>query len=186
MKMYRKNNQKKRMVLLCLLCLAGILACGCKAGDGSADSAAGGTASGGSDNGAGNTASEKGTNRRAKGQEDKDAMPKGGTEPDLEGEVKELKENEFTAIAHKTWDAEDGSVCVSPVSDNDADFEKVLVSFDEDTDVSIRTIYDGGERYEDAKAEAKDLKEGVSVNVWGKRSGEVINAEAIQIIKVVF
>ena len=86
MKMYRKNNQKKRMVLLCLLCLAGILACGCKAGDGSADSAAGGTASGGSDNGAGNTASEKGTNRRAKGQEDKDAMPKGGTEPDLEGQ----------------------------------------------------------------------------------------------------
>lgn len=41
-------------------------------------------------------------------------------------------------------------------------------------------------KYEDEEASAKDLAEGISVEVWGEKSGDTLNVKAIRIIKVVF
>lgn len=74
----------------------------------------------------------------------------------------------------------------APDSEDDPDFETAVVTYDENTAFSIRTIYDGGERYEDSEATEKDLAEDVSINVWREESGGKIRAETIQIINVVF
>lgn len=109
--------------------------------------------------------------------------------PSLEGQVKELGDKEFTAIAAKVEGDENSSISMAmpaPGSEDDSDYETAVVTYDENTAFSIRTIYDGGERYEDSEATEKDLAEDVSINVWGEESGGKIKAETIRIINVVF
>lgn len=123
-------------------------------------------------------------NQSTEEQKGKEEQPK--EDPVLEGEIKELNEKGFVAVKHKTWETEDGEISVGPGTDDDSDFEKLSVSYDDDTAFFVRTIYDGGERFEDEEAEAKDLVQGMSVNVWGKESDGEMKAETISIVKVVF
>lgn len=122
----------------------------------------------------------------AGGSTDKEAAPKG--DPDLSGEIKELNSQGFTAIENKTKEGENGGdVMVGPGQGaDDSDFNKISVTYDESTTFSIRTIYDGGASYKDAKAGAEDLTEGISVEVWGKKSKDTLKAKTVRIIKVVF
>lgn len=179
---------KKWKTLAGLLCLVCLLACGCGDDKGSGAKAPDRTENPGEPDTAGGTkepdAAGKPEEQGAAGQEDGGETPEG--EPVLEGSVKELKENGFVVTENKSWKEGDGEVSVGPGSGDDSEFEKFSVVFDEDTVFSVRTIYDGGERYEDAKAGAEDLSEGSSVNVWGEKSGDTVKADAVQLIKVVF
>lgn len=161
---------KKWMTFAGLLCLVCLLTCGC------GDEKGGGAETPGQ--------TENPREPDAAGQEDGGEAPEG--EPVLEGSVKELKENGFVVTENKSWKEEDGEVSVGPGSGDDSEFDKFSVVFDEDTVFSLRTIYDGGERYEDEKAGAEDLSEGLSVNIWGEKAGGTVKAKEVQILKVVF
>ncbi len=200
---------KKWMTFAGLLCLVCLLTCGCGDEKGGGAETSGQTENPGEPDVAGGTeepdtarkSKEPDTARKSKepdtagnpgepkepdaaGQEDKGEAPEG--EPVLEGSVKELKENGFVVTENKSWKEEDGEVSVGPGSGDDSEFDKFSVVFDEDTVFSLRTIYDGGERYEDEKAGAEDLSEGLSVNIWGEKAGGTVKAKAVQILKVVF
>lgn len=175
------KRMKKWMLLAGIFCMVSLCTYGCGDGKKSADSSQS------------EDLKEDEDDDTVEPQDEKDpaeASPEG--EPSLYGEIKELGGKEFTVVESKTWEEEDGStVAVSPGSGDDSDFNKVRVSYDENTVFTLRTIYDGGERYEDAKASENDLSEGVSVNVWcdslySEESGGAVYAEEIQIVKVVF
>ena len=103
---------------------------------------------------------------------------------DLVGEIKEMGDGQFTVVESIAEEAEGGGqIMAAPAPDaDDSDFEKVVVTYDENTDIYIRTIYDNGARYEDTDAGADDLKKGVSVNIWGVREGDGnLQADQIQI-----
>lgn len=197
---------KKWMTFAGLLCLVCLLTCGCGDEKGGGAETPGQTENPGEPDTAGRT-EEPDTARKSKepdtagnpgepdaagkpeeqdtaGQEDKGEAPEG--EPVLEGSVKELKENGFVVTENKSWKEGDGEVSVGPGSGDDSEFDKFSVVFDEDTVFSLRTIYDGGERYEDEKAGAEDLSEGLSVNIWGEKTGDTVKAKEVQILKVVF
>ena len=71
-------------------------------------------------------------------------------EPNLSGTIKEVDGTQFTVVEDKTEKTEDGDIMIAPAAGgDDADFAKVLMVCDKDTIFYTRTIYDGGERYED-------------------------------------
>lgn len=103
---------------------------------------------------------------------------------DLVGEIKEMEDGQFTVVKSITEEVEDGGqIMAAPAPDaDDSDIEKVVVTYDENTDIYIRTIYDNGARYEDTDAGIDDLKKGVLVNIWGVREGDGnLQADQIQI-----
>lgn len=107
---------------------------------------------------------------------------------DLMGEIRELEDGQFTVVVIQTEDIGDGMVMASPASGgDDSDFAHATVTYDENTDIYIRTIYDGGARYEDADGSAEDLTRDDTVDVWGTYSsdGTTIHADQIQINRVV-
>lgn len=115
------------------------------------------------------------------------ASRKEGNE-DLMGEVRELEDGQFTVVVIQTEDIGDGMVMVGPASGgDDSDFAHATVTYDENTDIYIRTIYDGGARYEDADGSAEDLTRDDTVDVWGTygSDGTTIHADQIQINRVV-
>ncbi len=107
---------------------------------------------------------------------------------DLTGEIRELEDGQFTVVVIQTEDIGDGMVMVGPASGgDDSDFAHATVTYDENTDIYIRTIYDGGARYEDADGSAEDLTRDDTVDVWGTygSDGTTIHADQIQINRVV-
>lgn len=113
-----------------------------------------------------------------------DTSRKNGNE-DLIGDIKELSDGQFTVVAAVSEDMENGSsIMVSPGPDgDDSDFDHVTVTYDEDTDIYIRTIYDNGVRYEDKDASAADLSKDAMVLVWGTYGDgqKTIHADQIEI-----
>ena len=111
------------------------------------------------------------------------------SEEDLTGDILELGEMQFTVVKLVSEDMEDGSATlIAPAEGADgSDFDQVTVLYDENTRFRLRTIYDGGARYEDSEASPKDLKAEAMVLVWGtyEENGETIRAEQIQIETVV-
>lgn len=169
-----KRYVKKWMLLLSLICVMSFMLSGCGGGENREDPA-----------------------KDAKPVEDnedsaKDIKPEENVpdeNPSLEGQVKALGDKEFTVIAAKVEGDENSGMSMAmpaPDSEDDPDFKTAVVTYDENTAFSIRTIYDGGERYEDSEATEKDLAKDVSINVWGEESGGKIRAGAIQIIRVIF
>lgn len=108
------------------------------------------------------------------------------TEPDLEGDIKELKKGQITVIESMTQEDEGGGeVKIAPASgSDDSEFNKVTVTYDENTRFAVRTIYDGGARSELSKASAEDLEERQMIQVWGSFSEGVWEATQICVIKV--
>ena len=96
--------------------------------------------------------------------------------PNLEGSIKELQEGQFTVVEAITEKAENG---------DDSEFNKVTVTYDENTIVAIQTIKNGGDSYEMSEATADFLSEGHMVKVWGTPSSNGLKATWICIVMVV-
>ena len=74
---------------------------------------------------------------------------------------------------------------VSPGNGDDSEFNKVTVTYDENTIVAIQTIKNGGDSYEMSEATADFLSEGHMVKVWVTPSSNGLKATWICIVMVV-
>lgn len=105
--------------------------------------------------------------------------------PILEGDIKELKDGQLTVVEAITEKSDNGGdIVVSPGSGDDSEFNKIAVTYDENTLFAIQTIYDGGARSEMSAATAADLASGQFIQVWGSSSGSGLKATQICIVKV--
>lgn len=105
--------------------------------------------------------------------------------PSLEGDIKELKDGQLTVVEAITEKSDNGGdIVVSPGSGDDSEFNKIAVTYDENTLFAIQTIYDGGARSEMSAATAADLASGQFIQVWGSSSGSGLKATQICIVKV--
>ncbi len=105
--------------------------------------------------------------------------------PNLEGDIKELKDGQLTVVEAITAKSDNGGdIIVVPGSEDDSEFNKIAVTYDENTLFAIQTIYDGGARSEMSEATAADLASGQFIQVWGSSSGSGLKATQICIVKV--
>lgn len=105
---------------------------------------------------------------------------------DFLGVVWKLDEDSFWIVEMEVEILEDGSlVGGSPSSDAEVpDSELIQVVFDENTRFYIRTIYNGGESYEDSEAGISELGEKDSVDLKGSFLNDVFHATEVRINKV--
>ncbi len=105
--------------------------------------------------------------------------------PNLEGDIKELKDGQLTVVEAITAKSDNGGdIIVVPGSEDDSEFSKIAVTYDENTLFAIQTIYDGGAKAEMSEATAADLASGQFIKVWGSSSGSGLKATQICIVKV--
>ena len=137
--------------------------------------------------------SSQGTDSTQKEQPEAQSQSMSGTSaewvdstPNLEGDIKELKDGQLTVVEAITEKSDNGGdIIVSPSSSgDDSEFNKIEVTYDENTLFAIQTIYDGGARSEMSTATAADLASGQFIRVWGSPSGSGLKATQICIVKV--
>ena len=136
--------------------------------------------------------SSQGTDSAQKEQPEAQSQSTSGTSaewvdstPSLEGDIKELKDGQLTVVEAITAKSDNGGdIIVVPGSEDDSEFNKIAVTYDENTLFAIQTIYDGGARSEMSAATAADLASGQFIRVWGSPSGSGLKATQICIVKV--
>ena len=136
--------------------------------------------------------SSQGTDSTQKEQPEAQSQSTSGTSaewvdstPNLEGDIKELKDGQLTVVEAITEKSDNGGdIIVVPGSEDDSEFNKIAVTYDENTLFAIKTIYDGGARFEMSAATAADLASGQFIQVWGSSSGSGLKATQICIVKV--
>ena len=136
--------------------------------------------------------SSQGTDSTQKEQPEAQSQSTSGTSaewvdstPSLEGDIKELKDGQLTVVEAITEKSDNGGdIIVVPGSEDDSEFNKISVTYDENTLFAIQTIYDGGARSEMSAATAADLASGQFIRVWGSPSGSGLKATQICIVKV--
>ena len=136
--------------------------------------------------------SSQGTDSTQKEQPEAQSQSTSGTSaewvdstPNLEGDIKELKDGQLTVVEAITEKSDNGGdIIVVPGSGDDSEFNKIAVTYDENTLFAIKTIYDGGARSEMSEATAADLASGQFIQVWGSSSGSGLKATQICIVKV--
>ena len=136
--------------------------------------------------------SSQGTDSTQKEQPEAQSQSTSGTSaewvdstPSLEGDIKELKDGQLTVVEAITEKSDNGGdIVVSPGSGDDSEFNKIAVTYDENTLFVIKIIYDGGARSEMSAATAADLASGQFIKVWGSSSGSGLKATQICIVKV--
>ena len=136
--------------------------------------------------------SSQGTDSTQKEQPEAQSQSTSGTSaewvdstPNLEGDIKELKDGQLTVVEAITEKSDNGGdIIVVPGSEDDSEFNKIAVTYDENTLFAIQTIYDGGSRSEMSAATAADLASGQFIQVWGSSSGSGLKATQICIVKV--
>ena len=136
--------------------------------------------------------SSQGTDSTQKEQPEAQSQSTSGTSaewvdstPNLEGDIKELKDGQLTVVEAITAKSDNGGdIIVVPGSEDDSEFNKIAVTYDENTLFAIQTIYDGGARFEMSEATAADLASGQFIQVWGSSSGSGLKATQICIVKV--
>ena len=137
--------------------------------------------------------SSQGTDSTQKEQPEAQSQSTSGTSaewvdstPNLEGDIKELKDGQLTVVEAITEKSDNGGdIIVVPGSEDDSEFNKISVTYNENTLFAIQTIYDGGARSEMSAATAADLASGQFIQVWGSPSGSGLKATQICIVKVV-
>ena len=137
--------------------------------------------------------SSQGTDSTQKEQPEAQSQSTSGTSaewvdstPNLEGDIKGLKDGQLTVVEAITEKSDNGGdIIVSPGSGDDSEFNKIAVTYNENTLFAIQTIYDGGARSEMSEATAADLASGQFIRVWGSPSGSGLKATQICIVKVV-
>ena len=136
--------------------------------------------------------SSQGTDSTQKEQPEAQSQSTSGTSaewvdstPSLEGDIKELKDGQLTVVEAITEKSDNGGdIIVVPGSEDDSEFNKIAVTYDENTLFAIQTIYDGGAGSEMSEATAADLASGQFIRVWGSSSGSGLKATQICIVKV--
>ncbi len=136
--------------------------------------------------------SSQGTDSTQKEQPEAQSQSTSGTSaewvdstPNLEGDIKELKDGQLTVVEAITAKSDNGGdIMVGPGSGDDSEFNKISVTYDENTLFAIQTIYDGGARFEMSEATAADLAAGQHLRVWGSSSGSGLKATQICIVEV--
>ena len=136
--------------------------------------------------------SSQGTDSAQKEQPEAQSQSTSGTStewvdstPNLEGDIKELKNGQLTVVEAITEKSDNGGdIIVVPGSEDDSEFNKIAVTYDENTLFAIQTIYDGGARSEMSTATAADLASGQFIKVWGSSSGSGLKATQICIVEV--
>lgn len=137
--------------------------------------------------------SSQGTDSAQKEQSEAQSQSTSGTStewvdstPNLEGDIKELKDGQLTVVEAITEKSDNGGdIIVSPSSSgDDSEFNKIEVTYDENTLFAIQTIYDGGVRSEMSTATAADLASGQFIKVWGSSSSSGLKATQICIVEV--
>ena len=136
--------------------------------------------------------SSQGTDSTQKEQPEAQSQSTSGTSaewvdstPNLEGDIKELKDGQLTVVEAITEKSDNGGdIVVSPGSGDDSEYNKIAVTYDENTLFAIQTIYDGGARSEMSAATAADLASGQFIKVWGSSSGSGLKATQICIVEV--
>ena len=136
--------------------------------------------------------SSQGTDSTQKEQPEAQSQSTSGTSaewvdstPNLEGDIKELKDGQLTVVEAITEKSDNGGdIIVVPGSEDDSEFNKIAVTYDENTLFAIQTIYDGGAGSEMSEATAADLASGQFIRVWGSPSGSGLKATQICIVKV--
>ena len=136
--------------------------------------------------------SSQGTDSTQKEQPEAQSQSTSGTSaewvdstPNLEGDIKELKDGQLTVVEAITEKSDNGGdIIVVPGSEDDSEFNKIMVTYDENTLFAIQTIYDGGVISEMSEATAADLASGQFIQVWGSSSGSGLKATQICIVKV--
>ena len=136
--------------------------------------------------------SSQGTDSTQKEQPEAQSQSTSGTSaewvdstPNLEGDIKELKDGQLTVVEAITEKSDNGGdIIVVPGSGDDSEFNKIAVTYDENTLFAIQMIYDGGARSEMSAATAADLASGQFIQVWGSSSGSGLKATQICIVKV--
>ena len=136
--------------------------------------------------------SSQGTDSTQKEQPEAQSQSTSGTSaewvdstPNLEGDIKELKDGQLTVVEAITEKSDNGGdIIVVPGNEDDSEFNKIAVTYDENTLFAIQTIYDGGARSEMSEATAADLASGQFIKVWGSSSGSGLKATQICIVKV--
>ena len=136
--------------------------------------------------------SSQGTDSTQKEQPEAQSQSTSGTSaewvdstPSLEGDIKELKDGQLTVVENIITKSDNGGdIMVGPGSGDDSEFNKITVTYDENTLFAIQMIYDGGARSEMSAATAADLAARQHIQVWGSSSGSGLKATQICIIEV--
>ena len=105
---------------------------------------------------------------------------------DFEGTVWKIEENSFY-IVELTMEIIDGGLLSVGGPSPDAevpDSELILVVFDENTHFYMRTIYNGGDSYEDTEATSQDIEKDRTVAMKGSFENDVFHATEIRINRV--
>ena len=127
-----------------------------------------------------NTDKTNGSQSEAKGGEINTAAP------NLEGTIKEIQEKQLTVVESIIEESENGGdIMVGPGSGDDSEFNKVTVTYDDNTVFVIKNIYDGGARSETENGTSSDLATGQMVEIWGTSAADGLQATQICIVKVV-
>ena len=105
---------------------------------------------------------------------------------DFTGQVWKIEDTTFYIVEVKTVVLEDGSLVSSHPSSNAEipDSDLIQVVYDENTHFYIRSIYDGGARYEDKDSGAQDLEEYMSVDLKGSFKDNIFYANEVRLMKV--
>lgn len=200
-----RNRVTKRILLSGLLCVLGLMTCACgdakeEPGTGAQQEEAGDPALGdepkeedsepaGSNGDEEAPVGSNGDEEAPAGSNGDEETPVSGQwtddDYDLEGDVRDLKDGQFTLVEAITEELDDGgTLMISSSGEDDAEFNKVSVTYDEDTLFAIQTIYNGGDISEMSEATAADLKSDQMVMVWGSSSESGWKATQICIVKV--
>lgn len=103
--------------------------------------------------------------------------------PDLEGVVKDMQPGKITVTEAVVEETDGGeSMAVPAEGEDDSEFNKVTVTYDDTTLFAVQTIYDGGARFEVTEAESSALALGQDIEVWGDLSNGELRAARICIV----
>ena len=208
-----KNRVKKVLMLTGILCVMGITLCACQGTKEVSDEnqnqeEIGGTDSkekdipnedqeqenpsetNSEDDAADNTLNQESNTENADKTNGSQSEAKGGeintAAPNLEGTIKDIQEKQLTVVESITEESENGGdIMVGPGSGDDSEFNKVTVTYDDNTVFVIKNIYDGGARSETENGTSSDLATGQMVEIWGTSAADGLQATQVCIVKVV-
>ena len=142
------------------------------------------------DDAADNTLNQESNTENADKTNGSQSEAKGGeintADPNLEGSIKDIREKQLTVIEYIKEESENGGdIMVGPGSGDDSEFNKVTVTYNDNTVFVIKNIYDGGARFETENGTSSDLTTGQMVEIWGTSAADGLQATQICIVKVV-
>ena len=189
-----KNRVKKVLMLTGILCIMGVFLCACQntkevPDDNQEQEEVGGTTSG-------DNAAEDASNPEPDIQDTDDTNKENQSEandgeitttiPNLEGTIKDIQGKQLTVVEAITEKGDNGGdIMVGPGSDDDSEFNKITVTYDDNTVFVIKNIYDGGTRSETENGTESDLAAGQMVEIWGTSAADGLQATQICIVNVV-